>query len=107
MNEKSSVGMKRRVASSLLFIFWSLAFMSGVKSNLLESSVIYPDAIRGFPYPYMTDIEYYIFLPGFMSILNLAMVFFSSKIPKSLAMILSIGQILLIVFLFILGGGGV
>ena len=106
MKTQPNKGLKRKTAFFFLFVFWLIGFAGGLKSTIQGPRFVYPDAVKGFPHPYLTDLEYYVVFPGLISALNLLLLFFAAKIPKLVAILLMVSQITIIIYLIFLSGGG-
>lgn len=100
-------GSKRRLAFALLLVVWFLKFIFGFIAATGRNTPSYPDAVRGFPSPYMGDIEFYVVIPAGFALLNLLMFVFASKLPKWLAIVAVVLQVFLLLILLLLGTGGV
>lgn len=100
-------GSKRRLAFVLLLVVWFLKFIFGLVSATEQHAPSYPDAVRGFPYPYMGDVEFYVVIPAAFVALNLLMIVFASKLPKWLAILVAALQMFSLLVLLFLGAGGI
>ena len=98
-------GSKRRLAFGLFLVVWFLKFIFGLIAARHAPS--YPDAVRGFPFPYMGDMEFYVVIPAVFVVLNLLMFVFANKLPKWLAIIVAVLQIFILLILLFLGTGGI
>lgn len=100
-------GSKRRLAFALLFVVWFLKFIFGFIAAKGGHAPSYPDAVRGFPNPYMGDMEFYVAMPATFAVLNVLMLIAASKIPKWLAIVVGTLQIFTLLILLFFSSGGV
>lgn len=100
-------GLKRRLLFAIFLGVWFLKFILGLIAATGKHTPSYPDAVRGFPYPYMGDAGFYVVMPAVFVALNLAMFVFASKLPKWLAIIVATLQIFLLLILLIFSTGGI
>jgi len=100
------MGAKRRLAFVLLAVGWGVKLLIGLTGALRSNAINYPDAIRGFPFPYMGDDDFYIKLPAVFVFMNLLLFVAARRLPKWLAgSIVAIEGILLLVILIFTTGG--
>lgn len=100
-------GSKRRLAFVLLLVVWVLKFIFGFIAATGRHALGYPDAVRGFPSPYMGDIEYYVIIPAVFVVLNLLMAIFASRLPNWLVIIFTALQIFSLLAILFFSTGGV
>lgn len=100
-------GAKRRLAFAVLLSVWFMKLIFGLIGATWQHAPSFPDAVRGFPYPHMSDMEFYVVMPALFVALNLIMLVFAKKIPKWLAIIAAVLQVFLLLVLLFLGAGGI
>ena len=100
-------GSKRRLVFFLFLIVWLLKFIFGLIAATGRHAPSYPDAVRGFPSPYIGDVEFYVVIPAAFVVLNLLIFVFASKLPKWLAIIAASLQIFLLLALLFFSTGGI
>lgn len=98
---------KRRLVFVLLLVTWFLKFIFGLIAATDRHAVSYPTALRGFPYPYMGDVEFYVVFPAALVVLNVLLIAFASKLPKWLVNITAALQIFLLLILLLFSTGGI
>lgn len=107
MRNVRSKGVKRRLAFAFFLTVWLLKSILGFIAAVIGNSPEYPDAVRGFPHPYMGDMEFYVVAPAMFALLNLLMFALASKIPKWVAIVFVVVQMFMWVVLLLLGTGGI
>lgn len=100
-----STGAKRRLAFGLLLVVWFLKFIFGFVNAIRRNAPSYPDAIKAFPYG--RDAEYYVVMPAIFVVLNLLMFVFVRKLPRWLAFIAVMSQLLLLLVILFFSTGGI
>lgn len=100
-------GSKRRLAFVLLLLVWLLKFILGLMAAIGQRTPNYPDAVRGFPSPYIGDMGFYVVIPAMFVLLNFLMFVFANKSPKWVAIVVAVLQILLLLTLLLFSAGGI
>lgn len=100
-------GAKRRLAFIFLLAIWLLKAVLGLIAAIGQKATSYPDAVRGFPSPYLSDFEFYVVVPAAFALLNLLMSVFANRLLRWLAMLVAAMQVFLLLALVLFGTGGV
>ena len=100
-------GSKRRLAFVLLLVVWGIKFVLGLIAAVGQQAPIYPDAVRGLPYPYMSEMEFYVVMPAAFVALNFLLFVFARKLPKWLAIIVAVLQVFALLVLLFFSTGGI
>ena len=100
-----SLEPKRRLVYIILLIVWSLRLVSGLYDIANRHVPAYPDAIRGSPD--IGQFEFDVAIPVAFMIFNLLMLLFANKFPRWLDLIFAALQIIGLLMLLFLAGGGV
>lgn len=100
-------GSKRRLAFVLLLLVWLPKFILGLMAAIGQHTHKYPDAVRGFPSPYIGDTGFYVVIPAIFVLLNFLMFVFANKFPKWVAIIVAVLQTLLLLILLLFSTGGI
>lgn len=100
------IGAKRRLAFFILAVCWGIKLLIGFIGAIGSGATIYPDATKGFPSPYMGDVEFYLMIPAAFVFMNLLMCLLSRRLPKWFAASIAAleGLLLLTILLFSTGG---
>lgn len=102
-----SAGGRRRLAFFLLTLVWLGMLIMGTISFFSVPEHNYPGAVKSFPYPYLTDFEFRVVVPGLFFGLNLLSAFAPRRIPALLAILSCALQSMLLLFIVLLTSGGV
>lgn len=100
-------GSKRRLAFILLLVVWLLKFIFGLTAAIGQRTPNYPNAVRGFPFQYIGEIEFYVVIPAMFALVNFLMFVFANKIPKWISIVVAALQLLLLLILLLLSTGGI
>jgi hypothetical protein len=84
---------------------WLLKLILGVVDVTRRHVPSYPDAVRGSPD--IGQMEFYVVIPSVFVVLNLLMFVFASKLPKWLAIIVSVPQVFILLILLFFSTGGI
>lgn len=102
-----SAGGRRRLTFSLLTLVWLGLLTLGMIGLFSVPEYSYPDAVKGFPYPYLTDFEFRVVAPALFFALNLLSASAPRRIPVILAILSCALQSMLLLFIVFLASGGV
>jgi hypothetical protein len=107
MNKLSleSQAPKRRLVYVIFLVIWSLKLIFGFVDVAKRHVPAYPDAIKGSPD--IGQFEFYVAIPIVLVIFNLLMLVFANKLPRWLDFIFTALQIIALLILLFMGGGGV
>jgi hypothetical protein len=100
-------GSKRRLVFVLFLVVWFLKFILGLTAATRPDAPSYPDAVRGFPSPYIGDIGFYVVIPAVFVVLNVLIFVFARKLPKWLAVIVAVAQTILLLMFLLFSTGGI
>lgn len=102
-----SAGGRRRLAFFLLTLAWLGMLIMGTIGFFSVPEHNYPDAVKSFPFPYLTDFEFRVVAPALFFGLNLLSAFAPRRIPTILAILSCALQSMLLLFIVFLNSGGV
>lgn len=102
-----SAGGRRRLAFFLLTLVWLGILIMGTIGFFSVPEHNYPDAVKSFPHPYLTNFEFRVVVPGLFFGLNLLSAFAPRRIPAILAILSCALQSMLLLFIVFLNSGGV
>ncbi|WP_152625089.1 hypothetical protein [Xanthomonas albilineans] len=100
-------GSKWRFIFSIFIAFWLLKFIFSLISEMEGDVHEYSGAARGFPYPYLGDVEFYIVTPAIFLFLNLMAFVFLNKFPKWIFIAFIALQFFIFIILLFLSSGGI
>jgi hypothetical protein len=107
MNELplTSQAPKRRLVHIIFLVIWSLKLISGLFDVAERHVSAYPEGIKGSPD--ISQFEFYVAIPAVLVAFNLLMLVFAKKLPRWVSFVLTAMQIIALLILLFLGGGGV
>lgn len=98
-------GPKWRLVYGIFGATWTVKLIFGLVDIVKRNVPIYPDAIRG--EPYIGQFGFYVAVPLVLVTSNLLMLCFANRLPHWVSGVTVILQIIVLLVLLFLGGGGV
>ncbi|HEX8602737.1 MAG TPA: hypothetical protein VF774_08830 [Pseudoduganella sp.] len=96
---------KRRLVHVLFLVIWASRLVSGLFDVAERHVPAYPEAIKGSPD--IGQFAFYVAIPAVLVAFNLLMLVFAKKLPRWVSFVFTALQIITLLIILFLGGGGV